>query len=345
MNQTRAALWPIPVQLISRLVAELAAQGIATDTLFSGLRLRRGFLDQADALLSYEQTVLVIERALRLNPKPGLGIDVGERQTPAGWGIVGYAIHCCATVGEGLQMGARYHRVASCLNRLDLHIDGDLACWVMTPPRPLGAVTTFAVEEDVTVFNSASHILTGRSLPLKEVHFAYPLPRHVERYEQRLPCPLRFDMPVSQIVFDRDLLSTPILQANPLSLATATLLCDEFLAANPTEGDLSMRVRRHLLEQNIRTLREDDVASTFCVSTRTLRNQLRREGQSYQGILDSARKQVALSLLRASPLALDDIAARLGFSDGRSFRRAFKKWQGSTPGDYRRGTNVAHALH
>lgn len=338
MKSMKAALWPIPVQLVARLVAEVEAQGLATEALFAGMRLRRGVLEQADNLLSFDQTVKVIERALQLGPRPGLGIDVGLRQTPAGWGVVGYAINCCATVGEGLQMGARYHRVASCLNRLALEVDGEFASWTMTPPRPLGAVLPFAVEEDVTVFRNAALTLTGQTLPLREVHFAYPMPPHVERYVQLLNCPLCFDRPVSRIVFDASLLASPILQANPLSLATATLLCDQFLAANPAEGDLSMRVRRFLLEQNIRTLREDDVASAFCVSPRTLRNQLGREGQSYQGILDSARHQVARQLLRDSPLALDDIAERLGFCDARSFRRSFKKWQGETPGDYRRNS-------
>jgi AraC-like DNA-binding protein len=132
-----------------------------------------------------------------------------------------------------------------------------------------------------------------------------------------------------------EVLRRPILQANPLSLAAAERMCAEFLKANPATDDLVMRVRQMILEQNNELWSENAIADRLNVTGRTLRNQLRRNGTSYQKILDSLREQIAQDDLMHSTLNIGEIAEHVGYSDARSFRRAFKKWTGMTPDEYR----------
>ena len=71
------------------------------------------------------------------------------------------------------------------------------------------------------------------------------------------------------------------------------------------------------------------------MTSRTLRRKLEAEGTSYSELLDGVRHALALDYLSTSTLSAADIASALGFSEVASFRRAFKRWTGSTPADLR----------
>jgi len=68
----------------------------------------------------------------------------------------------------------------------------------------------------------------------------------------------------------------------------------------------------------------------------TLRRKLKEEGTSFQALLDNMRKELALGYMRDTQMNFGEIAYVLGFSTPGAFQRAFKRWTGETPGDYRR---------
>jgi AraC-like DNA-binding protein len=70
-------------------------------------------------------------------------------------------------------------------------------------------------------------------------------------------------------------------------------------------------------------------------SARAVRRTLRQMGTSYQELQDEVRRSQAVEYVSSSGLTCEQIAERLGFSDARSFRRAFKRWTGTTPNEYR----------
>jgi AraC-like DNA-binding protein len=71
------------------------------------------------------------------------------------------------------------------------------------------------------------------------------------------------------------------------------------------------------------------------MSTRTLRNRLRRESTSYREIVEAIRQALAEDLLSTTEMAVDEIAQRLGYSDTSTFVAAFKRWKGVPPRSYR----------
>ncbi|MBM4362292.1 MAG: helix-turn-helix transcriptional regulator, partial [Deltaproteobacteria bacterium] len=77
------------------------------------------------------------------------------------------------------------------------------------------------------------------------------------------------------------------------------------------------------------------LARQLRTSPRTLRRELARAGSSYQALADELRRERALSWVRTTNLTIAQISERLGFSDVRAFRRAFGRWTGQTPADYR----------
>jgi AraC-like DNA-binding protein len=98
----------------------------------------------------------------------------------------------------------------------------------------------------------------------------------------------------------------------------------------------STRVYDALVQQeSARELRMSNVARKLGLSERTLRRYLLAEGKSYVDILDMARGTVAKSSLRNESRTIGETARELGLSPS-GFHRAFKRWTGITPSEYRR---------
>jgi AraC-like DNA-binding protein len=113
-----------------------------------------------------------------------------------------------------------------------------------------------------------------------------------------------------------------------------------YLALKRRQASVSDRVR-HIIYQNMLEgiISQDDVARHLGVSTRTLRRKLAEERLSYQDILDQCRMRMAARELRThGATSLAEIALKLGYSEHSSFSRAFVRWTGVAPQDYRRET-------
>ena len=136
--------------------------------------------------------------------------------------------------------------------------------------------------------------------------------------------------------FDRYAFAVPI-RHNLTSLYRAAT---EHSLTTRSRIDLAGRIRRVVadtLSDGVPTL--SAVASEMGLGPRTLQRRLSDSGQSFQGIVDLARKELALRLLRETELSLAEIAFLTGFSEQSGFTRAFKRWAGQTPRSHRRATS------
>ena len=79
----------------------------------------------------------------------------------------------------------------------------------------------------------------------------------------------------------------------------------------------------------------DEVAQLLRVSPRTLQRLLNEQGCSYSGLVERCRSRLASESLRQTQDAVRDIAVFLGYRDTSSFSRAFRRWTGTAPRDFR----------
>ncbi|MCF5594895.1 helix-turn-helix domain-containing protein, partial [Pseudomonas sp. PA-3-10C] len=147
---------------------------------------------------------------------------------------------------------------------------------------------------------------------------------------------LRFDRPRTRMIFSADCLDLPI-KRSPQEL-------QRFLAHAPANilvkyrdpESLATRIKHDLRQMPPDTWPETEgLAARLCISASTLRRRLAEEGQTYQGLKDSVRKELAIVWLAEPQISFAEIATRLGFADASSFYKAFRKWVGSNPGHYR----------
>jgi AraC-like DNA-binding protein len=103
-------------------------------------------------------------------------------------------------------------------------------------------------------------------------------------------------------------------------------------------SSLSARIRRRLRQLLPGEVPDfDRLAGELNMTSATMRRRLHEEGASYQGIKDQLRRDLAIGYLSHSDRSVTDIALELGFSERSAFHRAFRKWTGAAPGEFRRG--------
>jgi AraC-like DNA-binding protein len=164
-----------------------------------------------------------------------------------------------------------------------------------------------------------------------EVHFPHAQPRNTKPYLENFQCRLRFDSDQAMVVFPSRDLKRRVSGADPARLRTLEALTG---AAQDT-GLLPHLYRslRVLLLQGGTTAAS--LAQSLAMHERTLARRLRAHGTSFRAVLDDVRYEAARQLLAESNLSVSRIATSLGYADGATFCKAFQRWSGRSPREWR----------
>ncbi|ATR83930.1 AraC family transcriptional regulator [Pseudomonas sp. HLS-6] len=178
--------------------------------------------------------------------------------------------------------------------------------------------------------------LAGRRIPILAIELRCTEPDFCDDYRVMFSENLQFGRPRTRMIFAAECLDLPVRRS-----------VDElqrFLAEAPANilvkyrdpASLARRIRHDLRALPAAAWPETEaLAQRLCISASTLRRRLADEGQTYQGLKDSVRRELAITWLAEADVSFADIAARLGFADTSSFYKVFRKWTGSNPGHYR----------
>jgi AraC-like DNA-binding protein len=222
--------------------------------------------------------------------------------------------------------------------RGDLVVEGGDAAVRLTNRIAEPEARRFADETFLILVNGIGSWLVGRRIPITLAEFAHPRPAHAGEYAVMYSQALRFDAERTAVHFDAAHLGAPVTQTEvTLRKFLRTAPRSVFLRYK-NEDSWTARVRRRL-RGSIGTgewPRLEDLAREFRVAPTTLRRRLEAEGTSYQGVKDELRRDAAVHQLCGTRLSIAEIASALGFQETSAFHRAFKRWSGVQPGEYRR---------
>lgn len=186
--------------------------------------------------------------------------------------------------------------------------------------------------------------LVGYEVTLHRVSFAFSRPAFAEDYRVLFPAQVDYDATCSTIYFHAELagqrFKRPYADLRPF-LERAPR---DWIFTTYKEHVLSMKVSEFLSSANRLNCSLIQTADAFHVSPRTLIRRLATEHTSFQAIKDGLRRDYAIFDLINSDKSLDDIAHDYGFVSVSAFHRAFKRWTGNTPGEYRRHSAGGSAM-
>lgn len=250
------------------------------------------------------------------------------------------------TLERALLRALRFFRVILDDMEGSLERDGDRARIVLKDiPRPDQTAAgkpvpprrAFAYGTLLLMLHGLSCWLVGRRIPVIEADFRCPEPSFSAEWRMLFSPSLNFDQPRSGISFASEYLDMGNIQNERTMKEFLRSAPVNFLVKYKNSASLTAKIRRHLREMPPAAWPDfGTLAEQLHYSTSTLRRRLEDEGHSYRTILDDLRRDLAISLLSDSEKSIMAIANELGFAESSAFHRAFKKWTGARPGEYRR---------
>jgi AraC-like DNA-binding protein len=261
-----------------------------------------------------------------------------RRMKAGSFAMLVHAVIGCKNLAQALDRSLRFYGLI-----LD-DISGSLlrnpteATVLLRERSPELAPRIFGQEVLLMLLHGVACWLVGRRIPILRAQFNYPEPRHSAEYRLMYCTDLAFSQPQTCIVFSAEYLDLPIVQNERTAKDFLRTAPESILVKYKNGSSLSARIRRRLRQQLPGEVPDfESLAAELNMTTATLRRRLHEEGASYQEIKDQLRRDLAIGYLSHSDRSVMDIAMELGFSERSAFHRAFRKWTGAAPGEFRRG--------
>ncbi len=322
---------------LGALAAELASQGVSVEGLLARTGVQPTDLEDPQARISHHQRLSIYRNARALARRSDVALRAGARQRISDYGIYGYAMVSSSTFGKALEFSLDHVAMAGpAVMQISLRVEQDTAILKSHGVEVLGDLLPFTAEFWRSSMTSLFSRVLESPFPTKRMIFPFAPPVHWRNYGRMFNCPVDFGQDTMEWHFDAGVLDLPCPNANPITAQVCQQFCDVVMAERPGETDLVRKIRTACLNSARRCPTAEETAEQLGLSLRTLHRRLAADGLSYKQILDNMRRTVAIEFLKNTHLQIEQVAERVGFSDAASFRKAFRKWTGSSPTDYRR---------
>ena len=332
VNQVHYAFFNQLLQLLEdagvgreQLIAELGRRGVNTSP-------------DAESVSSGVEGMVLLETASDLSGDPSLMIRLGQELGIASYGSYGFALMSCANVREVARLMLRYGQVLVQPRWKAYEHEGGL--WLRAGIfRGTAAQQQLFAELVFSNVAAASRTLYGSTAERRaegiELHLSYSRPAHWACYKHAFNTPVTFDCEHNQLFLPAQVLDTPVRTANRAQHVVFQQQCEEILRGLNSVEKNTAAVRQQLMESAGDFLDIAQVAERLHVSERTLRRRLEAESTSFRSTFEEIRDLLAREYLAATELTVAEIAHLLDYSETVNFRRAFVRWNGVTPSQYR----------
>ncbi len=328
------------IAIVRDIVQYVAMQGGEIDRLYTAAHIDPACLDNPDQQVSGEVLKYLWREAVQQTGDRNLGLHIGEAFDLSAIGIVGYVLLNCKTYGQVLEKLSQYtrlfsqgvaihHRVSDGWVQCDCEVVAGLKNYLIDEPRQ-------PIESTFAALITATQQLTGNALQPQAVWFQHPRPEEDAEHQRIFHTKVQFSQPTNRIIFAADCLDWSVRSANANLLSVFEHHAVTMLNAHPNQTYLQKVVGAitQQLQGEVPTL--EAIARSLTLSVRQLQRELQTENTSYQQLLDETRRDLALRHLQDSETPIHDVAFLLGFSEPSAFYRAFKRWTGQTPRQYRK---------
>lgn len=344
---------PMGIELSARIGAMIvhsaAASGADPKALEGATGFRAELAQDPDARIPLALETALWAEAERLTGDPDFGLHTALRIQPGAFDVLDYAVRTAPTLRAALDRLARYNRLehdAAIFTMSAEVAPGDVALTRVThtfrgdvPGQTLGQ------HRHSITFTLASLLVIGQQMsgaPLipREVTFHHAAAGDLAAQTRVFGVAPRYAAQGNAVVFVAADLERPVPAADPRLWSVIERHAEALLAARPEPSQgLGTRVRQVMAEL-LQTLPEGPptlatMAARLRLSERSLQRYLRDEGTTFDALLEGLRKDLALSYLRDPHMAISEVAYLLGYSEPSAFHRAFRRWTGVTPGEYR----------
>ncbi|WP_166361645.1 AraC family transcriptional regulator [Pseudomonas akapageensis] len=324
----------ISMQLVREALLQSCAPGGATEEVLLKAGIDPALLQQLDARVAASSYARLWRLLARRQDDEFFGMDP-RRMKSGSLAFLCRAAMAQPTLAKGLEMVLAYLSLTFEHLQAELVQQQSLAEIVLLEHeqearRPFTYFTYWMIVHGVACW------LAGRRIPILAIELRCIEPDFCDDYRVMFSENLRFARPRTRMIIAADCLEQPIRRSEKELQRFLAQAPGNILVKYRDPDSLARRIKEHLRQIPAEHWPETEgQAARLCISASTLRRRLADEGQTYQGLKDSVRKELAIVWLAEAEVSFAEIATRLGFADTSSFYKAFRKWSGSNPGHYR----------
>ena len=325
----------VRIGYVRALLDYLNHRGLDASRIFEPALLRELDSPSLNERIPLQQWAVLLQSAIAATGDADLPLRVAEDLTPKHWGVFAYVAMTCQTLAQVVVILERYERLIDEANDTRLLIEGSHAALQWLPRQPES-------EPAFMQLSLASWAVFARRYTehpelQADVDFTFAPPRDISTYQQIFGGRIRFNQPVTQLRFPLHYLQLPITHHDADTHRVLITQAQVQIAALGTGQSFAEQVRQaitpHLSTGKVNL---EHTAALLNLAPRTLQYQLEQDGTHYRHLLDDIRRELACFYLQDPDMALVDVAFLLGYSEQSPFNKAFKRWVGVTPGEYRK---------
>ena len=337
MQENRKA---ISMDYVNVLMRYAEQQGKDSQALLLGSNISAAELDQDDAYYTIAQYRTLLENADALFHDPGLGLKLGPQQHLATHGALGSAIMSSNSLDEAMGLVGKYVKIRNRLVHLKFFREGDDVVTQIDVKLPMDDLYQHVIELSFSTMLANFHSIVGNLYCCTGLSLRFAAPDHAGVYEEIFQVKPEFSAAANEMRFPQRVFATPALKGDPLFAKMAEKQCESLLHRMDDRGSLPDSIHAALIRIPGHIPSQEELARQFNMSKRSMSRQLLQLDTSFQVILNNTRKELSIQYLTDTDWTIEEIAYALDYESPPNFSRAFKKWTGKAPTEYRRSTQA-----
>ncbi len=267
----------------------------------------------------------------------GFAVRVGQQMKIEDYGVLGLSWRTCSWAGEIFDRCERYFKLLSntYLFKVEKREEVSRVYLYREPIRRGMALSNEATLSATVVVLQA---MTESDISPVEVSFAHGPPQDLDSHNAAFKCPVHFNQKDTYIAY-----RTPDLE---MRTAKADHSINQFLVERVEEETNGIEISANRFSIDVENLIRDalpsgipniqEISRVLGMSSRTLTRRLAESDLTFRTLIQKVQQEISQQLLRSSSQSIAEIAYETGFSDQSAFHRAFKRWTGTSPVEYRR---------
>lgn len=318
------------------LVEECGRLGINQNELLNDARLSFESIQNPSGYIEIEKMYLLWSSILRSTGDQMFALHAAEKTPFGAYRVLDYMMALSSSPKDALARSSRSFALVNSAFMLSLQFRGNLAYLELHNSDKPQDIQRPYIEFILANYLVRLRIVTHVNCKPIEVHFTFSEPPSTGEYNRIFGARARFRQSMNRLVFPRELmeiqhpLGDPELcemledyaqrqlrhmaHGNPALIEIQRAVCENLGAGNQTLAILSRQ---------------------FAKSRRSLQREIQSNGMTYRELLDTARRERALVLISERDIPIKEVAIRLNFGAPSSFCRAFRRWTGNSPAQYR----------
>lgn len=268
---------------------------------------------------------------------PGFGVRVGQQMKIEDYGVLGLSWRTCSWAGEIFERSDRYFKLLSNTFMWQIKEEGALS-HVHLNREALRRGLELSTEASLSATVVVLQAMTEQNLYPTQVTFKHDPPTDLTSHKAAFQCPVYFNQPAYSITYKTADLRT--------RTAKADSSINRFLVDRVEEATNGLQIAGNKLVYDVEKLIKDalpsgipgihQIAEHIGMGNRTFTRRLAEAGVSYRDLIQKSQEEVAKNLLKKTSRSIAEIAFETGFSEQSAFNRAFKRWTGLSPVEFRK---------